>query len=206
MGPTQAELCRACLASSGAAGPPRSLPEPPDPLHRLWYLADYHSSSGPGTTPLAQALLAFKYRDQRWTGRRLGALMARQAAGLPRCFDVVVPVPLHKDRLIERGYDQAAWLALAVAHRLGLPCPRGALRRDRATLPQAGLGKTRRQQNPAGAFSLTRTLPAHSRVLLVDDVMTTGATLAAASRALAAGGLERITALVLLRTGAPGPH
>lgn len=58
--------------------------------------------------------------------------MARQATGLPRCCDVVAPVPLHRDRLIERGYDQAAWLALAVAHRLGPPCPTEDLRRDRA--------------------------------------------------------------------------
>ncbi len=133
----------------------------------------------------------------------MGAFMARQAAQLPQRFDTVIPVPLHRERLIARGYDQAGWLARAVARRLGLPCLLDRLERTRATLPQAGLGKNERHDNAAGAFAARRPLPVRTRVLLVDDVVTTGATIQAAAAALAATGIEGICGLVLLKVA---PH
>ncbi len=146
---------------------------------------------------LAVAIRRLKYGGARGAGRPdlarpLGALLAPH---LPRDVDVVVPVPLHPRRLAERGFSQAA----AVARAARPPAPvRDLLRRQRATDEQAGLTRAARGRNVKGAFVAARRLDGQ-RVLLVDDVVTTGATAAACTRALRAAGAASVVVAALAR-------
>lgn len=123
-------------------------------------------------------------------------------------LDLVVPVPLHWRRRLERGYDQARGLADRVGERLGRPLV-PALRRRRATPAQSLLDRSARRRNLEGAFVLRRGAAARiggRRCLLVDDVFTTGATLEVASRALLQGGAGSVTALCVARTPIQAPE
>ncbi|WP_425493493.1 ComF family protein [Marilutibacter chinensis] len=152
--------------------------------------------------PLDRLLPRAKFHDDLAAGHRLGGWMAAALApalvtgGRP---DAVVPVPLHRDRLRRRGYDQALELARPLAGRLGLPLHDGLLRRVRATRPQSRLDAAGRRRNLRAAFAVEAAaiLPAH--VALVDDVMTTGATLHAAALALRRAGVARVDAWVCAR-------
>jgi ComF family protein len=129
---------------------------------------------------------ALKYAGRPALGRSLGEAIAE---ALPPSYrpDLVLEVPLHAARLRERGYNQASLLADALARRLDAPRLPGALVRVRPTPPQPGLGPGRRRENLAGAIRLTeRGALAGRRVLVVDDVVTTGATMDACLAALAA--------------------
>ena len=126
----------------------------------------------------------------------LGLLMAGEARRWVGQVDAVVPVPLHWRRRRSRGYDQAALLARPVAKSIGVPSLLHGLRRVRNTPRQVDLPHGERQRNIAGAFSPWR-LRGVGRVLLVDDVRTTGATLQAASKALKAGGVSEVHTFVL---------
>lgn len=110
--------------------------------------------------------------------------------------DVVVPVPLHAGRLAERGYNQAALLARPVARVIGAPLACRALVRVRATERQASLDREARLANVVDAFACRGDVRGR-RVLLVDDVTTTGATLNACRSALAVAGARDVVALVL---------
>jgi ComF family protein len=145
---------------------------------------------------LADAILTLKYRDRPDLARPLGELLAQ--LDRLRC-DLVVPVPLHPRRLAERGYNQAALLARPLARRLGVPFRPRALRRARLAAPQASLDRAKRLAI-AGAFTLAPGLSvAGQRVLLVDDVATTGATLAGCAAPLYAAGALQVEAAVLAR-------
>jgi ComF family protein len=123
--------------------------------------------------------------ERAWTGTAF--------AHRPRP-DLVSPVPLHPVRRRERGYDQAAHLARAFARRAGAPCV-NALARTRRTKQQARLGARARAENLAGAFRATDAALVRGRtVALVDDVATTGATLAAGAHALRSAGAQRVVA------------
>ncbi len=113
-------------------------------------------------------------------------------------IQVVVPIPLTRRRRWKRGFNQAEELAQGIAKRLGIPCVPDILKRIKFIQPQARLGDAAaRSLNVEGAFEAIR-LPSNSRrILLMDDVMTTGATLAAASRALFAAGAEYVQASTL---------
>lgn len=149
--------------------------------------------------PIADAIQRFKYGGRSEMGGVLGALMAAGAKGRVGEVDAIVPVPLHWRRRRARGYDQAALLAKPVAKSLGVPLMLRGLRRVRHTPSQVDLPHHERQRNIAGAFAPTRLagLCGLSRVLLIDDVRTTGATLRAASEALRAGGVSEVHGFVL---------
>jgi ComF family protein len=152
--------------------------------------------------PLDRWLPRFKFHRDMAAGRLLAQLMLEACAAAPRP-DALVPVPLHRARLRSRGYDQALELAKPLAHALALPLRTGLLRRTRATAAQSSLHAGERSRNLAGAFAIAphprdRALPAH--VVLVDDVMTTGATLHAAATALLDAGVARVDAWTCART------
>ena len=134
----------------------------------------------------------------------LGGHLARSMALLLRPeigkVDVVVPVPLHWSRYLQRGYNQAAAIAKPLAAELGLPVVRG-LRRRRPTPPQTRLSRSSRQSNLRRAFTVRRSvLEVGARVLLVDDVVTTGATLVTAAACLRQAGASTVTVVTAART------
>ena len=147
---------------------------------------------------LRDLLHLFKYARVRPLAGPLGEYLA---AAIPRdqAFDAVVPVPLHWRRRWQRGFNQSALLAQAVARRYGLPI-RTPLRRTRATATQAGLTNAGRRSNVAGAFQVKRSREVEGRrILLVDDVMTTGATASACAAALKSAGARYVALLTLAR-------
>jgi len=144
--------------------------------------------------PLADAIARMKYAGRTDLVPALGGLLAQAAAGYAGAVDQVIPLPLCERRLRERGFNQSALLARYVARALGLPLEVGGLRRVRDTAVQAGLTKDARIANVRGAF-VARALG--QRVLLIDDVRTTGATLASAATALRAAGCPVVVTLAL---------
>ena len=145
--------------------------------------------------PIAEAVRRLKYGRRTELAPVLGAMLAARAIELSGEVDAVVPVPLHRARLRRRGFNQAALLARPVARMLAVPLVTSALVRLRDTPPQAGLDAAGRLRNVRGAF-VAISAPA-ARVLLVDDVRTTGATLAECAEALSIAGAERVLTLVL---------
>jgi ComF family protein len=116
-------------------------------------------------------------------------------------FDLIVPIPLHPKRKRDRGYNQAELLAVSLARLVAIPYCK-ALRRIRSTLPQIGLTVAQRSENVRAAFYCP--IPQHiskRRVLLIDDVMTTGATVESAAQALADAGAWRVSILTVARAG-----
>jgi ComF family protein len=147
--------------------------------------------------PLADAIQRLKYAGRSELARPLGALLADYAIVFGGLVERVVPVPLHPSRLRERGFNQSALLARPVARALGVPFDPYWLARVRPTRDQASLAREARGHNLRGAFA-ARGVRAQ-RVLLIDDVRTTGATLAEASEALLRAGCERVHTLALAR-------
>jgi ComF family protein len=145
---------------------------------------------------------ALKYEGRRSLARPLAALMRQRGAEILAGASCAVPVPLHRARRRERGFNQAADLA----RHLGLPVV-FALRRGRETAAQTGLPAAQRHRNVRGAFTISRAGRRLSRrsgvVVLVDDVSTTGATLAACARALKDAGVVEVRALTAARVVAP---
>jgi ComF family protein len=146
-----------------------------------------------------EAIHQFKYDGRTVLVEPLVDLMAAYWTEHPMSVDVVVPVPLHAARLRERGYNQAALLARELARRIGLPLNERVLVRQRATTPQVGLDARQRRENVQDAFSCSSNDLAGKRVLLIDDVCTTGATLEACAVALYGGGAGSVQALTLAR-------
>lgn len=149
--------------------------------------------------PLVPAVHRFKYRAWRSLARPLSGLLAAGLAveGVPAA--AVVAVPLHAARQRARGYNQSELLAGELRRSLRLRPPAGRLLRTRNTRSQVGLDRVRRRENVAGAFRWSGPAGAGEPVLLVDDVVTTGATLEACAAALAAAGFGRVSGVTLAR-------
>ena len=147
---------------------------------------------------IAAAIVRFKYAGRWDLAARFEGMMSDAAKGLAGRVDVVVPVPLHARRLADRGFDQAALLAQPVARALPARYAPRALSRLRHTPPQASLDREERVANVAEAFVCVAPSAILGRhVLLVDDVRTTGATLAACAGVLRQAGARQVTTLVL---------
>jgi len=148
---------------------------------------------------LRRAVHRFKYEGGVGLDRPLGDLLATVLeTGRNWRPDLLVPVPLHRTRLRERTYNQSLLLARSLGSRWQLPVASRLLLRSRPTLPQQGLPAEERRRNLQGAFSLRRALQGE-RVLLLDDVLTTGATARECSRVLLAGGAAEVAVAVLAR-------
>jgi ComF family protein len=159
--------------------------------------AVYSYGSYEGT--LRKLIHLFKYDGVRPLARALGESLA---LALPRdqSFDAIVPMPLHWWKRWQRGFNQADLLAREISRRWNVPV-RGVVTRQRATAPQAGLTNSQRRLNVSGAFRVKRGIRLKGlRVLLVDDVLTTGATASACARALKRAGAAHVSLLALART------
>jgi len=181
----QAALCARCQAS-------------PRPWGRVLVYGEYQGR-------LKDMILGYKFSARLDYGRRLQecALAAFEAGlaahrELSGC-EALVPVPLHPRRLLARGFNQSRELARLISARRGLPIWHDALVRVRRTTPQMRLARAARTENIRGAFAGRAELVAGRQLLLVDDIMTTGATLEECARALLHAGAKRVDVLALAR-------
>jgi len=148
---------------------------------------------------IQQAVHGLKYRGRRVLAGPLGSLLAAYLGVLSWPAATIVPVPLHRERQRSRGYNQSALLARALARKSGWPLLEQGLVRWRHTRPQVGLDAAGRRENVEGAFRWEGDAPPPERVLLLDDVYTTGATMEAAAAALRAAGTKEVRGLALAR-------
>jgi len=147
---------------------------------------------------LRQAIHAFKYNHHPELARVLGKMLGDHLSAFPLPADAIAPVPLHKSRQDARGYNQSFLIAQALSLEHNLPCWEGALTRVRATRSQIELGAAERRANVEDAFQADERV-AGARVLLIDDVCTTGSTLDACSVALKLRGAKSVWGLALAR-------
>ncbi|MFI4970064.1 MAG: ComF family protein [Lysobacterales bacterium] len=150
--------------------------------------------------PLDLLEARFKFRSDLAAGRVLAELLIERAAiDRPSRPEVLVPVPLHRTRLRERGYNQALELARPLADAFAIPLRHDLLLRSKPTPPQTGLDSKARRANLRNAFTLAADAAVPAHVALLDDVMTTGATLREAARVLLRGGTARVDVWALAR-------
>ncbi|MFP4244778.1 MAG: double zinc ribbon domain-containing protein [Ectothiorhodospira sp.] len=154
--------------------------------------------------PVDAWIARFKFRGRLNHGRLLSRLMAQRLIPDAEPPDCILPVPLHRRRLAQRGFNQAAELARPLARALEVPLVPDAVRRIRATPPQQTLSAARRRRNLRGAFTVREGFTAR-HVLLVDDVMTTGSTLDALARRLKSAGVARVEVWVVARVAEDTP-
>jgi ComF family protein len=176
----------------------RSTPQAFDGVHCLYLYQ----------APVDSMITRLKFGHELMFARVLGTLLAQSLAqsraqsrlhsdlALPEC---IVPVPLHRRRLLERGFNQSAEIARHVAPRLGLKVESRLLHRQRATSAQSGLDAAARARNLEQAFGIHRKRSVPRHVALLDDVLTTGSTAEAATRALKLAGCERVELWVCAR-------
>ena len=151
--------------------------------------------------PVDEIIKRFKYQQRLSLAMLLGAeLAARAAQRRGELPEVLVPVPLHWRRVVERGYNQAHELGRAVGRQLGIPITARLAKRHRRTAAQVGQGARARRQNLKGAFRITGDVT-KKRIAVVDDVYTTGATVQELARALKRAGAASVEAWVVAHAG-----
>ena len=151
---------------------------------------------------MAEAISRFKYQGASRLAKPLGALLGEyQDLEFPFAeFDLILAVPLHPQRLRQRGFNQSMLLARRLSHRHSIPLDFTSLQRTRHTLPQTHLSGSERQKNIRGAFEVRRPeVISGKHVLLIDDVFTTGATVQECSKVLLKAGAKRVDVLTLAR-------
>ncbi len=149
---------------------------------------------------LKEGIVRFKYAGKLYQSRTLGSLLvdAFTRHFSARDFDLIVPVPIHRKRLVARGFNQALILAEKLAEATGIPLDRSCFGKIRDTPPQVGLRRPERLKNLKGSFGVIRqSAILRRRVLVIDDVATTGATIAEATQTLLAAGAAGADALAL---------
>lgn len=185
--------CAAPMAHGDSSGQPCGACQKRPPVFSRTH-ALYHYAR-----PIDGFVQALKYHRRlelaRVFGERLAEALAPRVAG---SVDLIVPVPLHRQRLRERGYNQSLELARPIAARLSLPLDYRCLWRTRPTAPQASLALPERQRNVRGAFAAAPSV-AKLRVAVIDDVMTTGHTVNAVARCLRTAGAKNVQVWVLAR-------
>jgi ComF family protein len=192
-------ICDRCVGALDArlgapAGVPIGLPaEIPEPLLQIDWCAPFHGV-------VRHALHAIKYQGEQRLAEPLGEAVARRWGRIGVGAEIVTHVPVHADRAKQRGYDQAELIARAAASALDMPHIR-LLARQRATIAQFDLDRRRRATNVRGAFVMDQHAPpiVGRWILLVDDVTTTGATLAACAEALCQAGALGVSAITVAR-------
>jgi len=214
-------LCNACLESIHAVAPPfcegcglplpgiigeearycgRCLSDPPT-YGRARYGVQYEG-------PVRDAMVKFKYSRALHMGRGLSVLLldAFYRHFQQGDFDFIVPVPMHRRRLVQRGFNQAAVLAERISRRILTPIDRTSLIKTKDTPPQVGLPRSQRIKNLKNAFAVSHPEKIRDRrILLIDDVATTGSTVNECSRTLLKAKAASVDALVLALRLAPSP-
>jgi len=174
---------------------PEAMAEPP-----VWARA--RAVAGFDEGPARQLVYRLKYYDRMEIARPLGSWMARAGAELLEEADLLVPIPLHRVRLANRRFNQSMALASTISDCSGVPVEALALERARRSPPQVGLSRIQRAANVQGAFKVPqdkRHLVEGRRVVLIDDVLTSGATSNAAARVLLRAGAAQVDLLVFAR-------
>ena len=159
-------------------------------------------SVGEFEEPLLDVIHQFKYKGKIAVGETLGRLMAEfeYDSFSIEGYSLILPVPLHQRRLKERGFNQSVILAREIAMRCPIRLDFRTLKRTIHTKPQTGLGKKQRSMNVKGAFEVTdRGRIDGERVVLIDDVYTTGSTIRECARVLIKNGVEEVAVLTLAR-------
>ncbi len=205
--PMRPPLCLVCGAPLDAAdedercGHCRADPPAFDSARAVTrYRSGADSSRMDGSSTVAALLRRHKYGLDQSLGRALAEYLDAAPAMDSGAYDVVIPVPLHRTRLRWRGFNQAALLGAALARRLNCSLDVATLARVRSTASQTERDRAQRARNVRNAFSVRRpSRVAGRRILLVDDVMTTGATADECARVLRAAGARRIDVLTLAR-------
>lgn len=189
-------LCPACQASC------RFVPDAANREQHLRLNSPFLSSTAGAYVfegAIREAVHTLKYNRRKRMAAPLGVLLNRYLSAHPIAVDAIVAVPLHPERLRKRGFNQAQLLAAQLGHQAGLPLLAGELVRVRQTSQQADLNRAERRANVREAFAWQGATSPPGRILVIDDVLTTGATVEAAAQALHAAGAREVHALALAR-------
>ncbi|MSQ48061.1 MAG: ComF family protein [Deltaproteobacteria bacterium] len=201
--PITSPLCLRCgIPFSPRSGPDHdcgSCRENPPLFRRARTWAHYQYGEGP-LQPVSEAIQQFKYHRNLGVGKRLAQLAATHFPLVEERYDVIIPVPLHLNRLRWRGFNQSLLLSRAIGHIHQIRVDPFLLERSRPTVPQTQLKEKERRENVKGAFTVLRSNQIQERrVLLVDDVYTSGATVTECTKVLLHAGALAVDVFTLAR-------